>query len=66
MLPVSLGMVLYEADPSVIEMFVAAMPAEVRPAFPKAANDADAAYAERLYGTPTPPRVTDGQVPAAS
>jgi hemerythrin-like domain-containing protein len=60
MLPVSLGMVLYEAEPAAVEMILAAMPAEVRPAFPKTATDAYAAYAERLYGTPTPPRITDG------
>jgi hypothetical protein len=50
LLPVSLGMVMYEAEPAVIEMIVAGMPAEVRPAFPQAANEAYVAYAQRLHG----------------
>jgi hemerythrin-like domain-containing protein len=61
LLPVALGMVLYEADPAVVEKIVADMPAEVRPAFPQAANDAYAAYAQQLHGTPTPPRATSGK-----
>jgi hypothetical protein len=57
LLPVTLGMVIYEADPVVTEKIVAEMPPEVRPAFPRAANEAYAAYARQLYGTPTPTRV---------
>jgi iron-sulfur cluster repair protein YtfE (RIC family) len=49
LLPVCLGMVMYEAEPAVIEMIVAGMPANVRPAFPQAANEAYAAYAQRLH-----------------
>jgi hypothetical protein len=54
-------MVIYEADPAVTEKIVAEMPPEVRPAFPQAANEAYAAYARQLHGTPTPPRVTIGR-----
>lgn len=61
-LSVSLGMVFYEADPAVVEMIITGMPAAIQPSFPKAAIDAYAAYAYRLYGTPTPPRVTDGRL----
>lgn len=61
LLPVVLGMVIYEADPAVTEKIVAEMPPEVRPAFPQAANEAYAAYARELHGTPTPPRVTIGR-----
>jgi hypothetical protein len=48
-------MVIYEADPAVTEKIIAEMPPEVRPAFPQAANEAYAAYARQLHGTPTPP-----------
>jgi hypothetical protein len=61
LLPVSLGMVIYEADPAVTDKIIADMPAEVRPAFPRAANEAYAAYARQLHGTPAPPRVTTGR-----
>ena len=46
---------MYEAEPAVIETIVAGMPAEVRPAFPQAANEAYAAYTQRLHG-PAPAR----------
>jgi hemerythrin-like domain-containing protein len=55
LLPVTLGMVIYEADPAVTEKIIAEMPPEIRPAFPQAANEAYAAYARQLHGTPTPP-----------
>jgi Hemerythrin HHE cation binding domain len=57
----SVGMIFYEADQAVIDMIIGHMPAEIRPAFPKAANDAYAAYAERVYGTPAPPRGLGGR-----
>ena len=61
LLAVSLGMVIYEAEPAVTEKIIADMPADVRSAFPRAANEAYAAYARQLHGTPTPPRVTTGR-----
>ena len=61
-LPISLGMVFYEADPAVIDMIIGGMPAEIQSAFPRAANEAYAAYARQLYGTPTPPRLTSSRL----
>jgi hemerythrin-like domain-containing protein len=57
-LPVLIGMFMYEADPAVIDLAVAEMPAEVQPVIRDLARKAYAAYAEELYGTPAPPRVT--------
>jgi hemerythrin-like domain-containing protein len=57
-LPVIFGMMMYEGDPVVIDEVVAQMPAEIRPAIKGLATRAYAAYAEELYGTATPPRVT--------
>jgi hypothetical protein len=51
-------MVMYEGDPEVIDAIVAAMPAEIQPIIKGAATAAYAAYAQNLYGTATPPRVT--------
>jgi iron-sulfur cluster repair protein YtfE (RIC family) len=61
LLPVCLGMVMYDAEPAVIEMIIAALPAEVRPAFPRAANEAYAAYAQRLHGPVPVPKLADSR-----
>jgi hypothetical protein len=57
-LPVILGMFMYEAEPAAIDLAIAEMPAEVQPVIRVVAPKAYAAYAEELYGTPVPPRVT--------
>jgi hypothetical protein len=57
-LPVIFGMFMYEAEPAATDLAVAEMPAEVQPVIRDLAPKAYAAYAEELYGTPTPPRVT--------
>jgi iron-sulfur cluster repair protein YtfE (RIC family) len=57
-LPVMFGMFMYEAEPAAIDLAVAEMPAEVQPVIRDLARKAYAAYAEELYGTATPPRVT--------
>jgi hypothetical protein len=57
-LPVMFGMFMYEAEPAVIDLAVAEMPAEVQPVIRDLAPKAYAAYAAELYGTPNPPRVT--------
>jgi hemerythrin-like domain-containing protein len=57
-LPTIFGMSMYEADPAVIDMAVAQIPAEVQPVIKGLAANAYAAYATELYGTATPPRVT--------
>ena len=51
-------MIMYEADPSVIGMAVAQMPAKVQPVIKDLAASAYAAYARELYGSATPARVT--------
>jgi hemerythrin-like domain-containing protein len=56
---VGLGMTFYECDPQVIDMIVSHVPAEVQPVIRDQAANAYAAYAEKLYGTPTPPRETN-------
>jgi hypothetical protein len=58
MLPTIIGMFMYEADPAAIDLAVAEMPAEVQPVIRHVGPKAYAAYAETLYGTSNPPRVT--------
>jgi hemerythrin-like domain-containing protein len=58
-LPTIFGMIMYEGDPVVIDAMVAEMPAEIQPVLKDAAAQAYAAYAQQLYGTATPARVTD-------
>ena len=55
---VAFGMAMYEGDPRVIDMMVNAVPPEARPTIRDQASAAYAAYAEKLYGTATPPRET--------
>ena len=52
------GMMMYETPPAVVDKIVTHMPAEVRPVIRGVARKAYAAYAEQLYATSTPPRVT--------
>jgi hypothetical protein len=55
---VTFGMVIYEADPEVIDRLVDEMPAGIRPHIRGSAAAAYAEYAEKIYGTTTPDRVT--------
>jgi hypothetical protein len=55
---IAFGMAMYEGHPQVIEMMVNAVPPEARPTIKDQAAAAYAAYAEKLYGTATPPRET--------
>ena len=57
-LPTLFGMFMYEADPAVIDMVVAELPAEVQPVIKDLGAAAYANYAKGLYGTATPPPVT--------
>jgi hemerythrin-like domain-containing protein len=57
-LPVIFGMMMYEGEPEVIENIIAEMPAEVQPVIKDLAPKAYAAYAEKVYGTSTPPGVS--------
>jgi len=52
------GMTMYEADPAVIDTVVAQLPAEHQPVIEDLAAKAYAAYAQELYETATPARVT--------
>ena len=57
-LPVIFGMFMYEAAPAVVDMVVSVMPAEVQPVIRDLAVESYAAYAQALYGTVAPRRVT--------
>ncbi|MEU4475200.1 hemerythrin domain-containing protein [Micromonospora sp. NPDC023888] len=58
LLPVIFGMLMYEGAPDVIESIIAEMPPEAQPGIKQLASQAYAGYAEKVYGTSTPPRVT--------
>lgn len=58
LLPTTFGMVIYECAPEVADALVRVMPAETRPFIKETATAAYAAYAEKVYGTATPRRVT--------
>lgn len=55
-LPLVFGMAMYEGAPEVIGAMIAEMPAQAQPVIRELAPKAYAAYAEQIYGTPTPPR----------
>jgi hemerythrin-like domain-containing protein len=57
-LPVLFGMFMYETDPAVVDLAVAEMPAEIRPVIRDLSTAAYASYAQELYETATPSRVT--------
>ncbi|MFF3755250.1 hemerythrin domain-containing protein [Streptomyces sp. NPDC002018] len=50
------GMMAYEGEPDTVRDIVATMPPEIRPVMADLAAQAFAQYAERVHGTPTPPR----------
>ena len=52
------GMFMYDTAPEVIELVVADLPAEIQPVIRDLAANSYAAYAQQLYGTATPGRVT--------
>jgi hypothetical protein len=56
-------MFMYEADPAVVDLTVAEMPAEVQPVIRDLGAAAYASYAKELYRTVAPPWVT-GQLSA--
>lgn len=57
-LPAISGMIMYEGDPAVIDAIVVEMPAEIQPAIKDVAVLAYAVFAQQLYGTAAPARVT--------
>jgi hemerythrin-like domain-containing protein len=54
-LPVLLGLMMYQGDPRAVQTTFDNMPKEVRPILAEAAPKAYGDYAERVYGTRTPP-----------
>jgi hemerythrin-like domain-containing protein len=57
-LPTLFGMFMYETEPDIVDLVVAEMPAEVQPVIKDLGAAAYANYAQQLYGTATPARVT--------
>jgi hypothetical protein len=53
---IGLGMALYGGNQDNVDAIVGHVPAQQRPAITEQASSAYAAYAEKLYGTATPPR----------
>jgi hemerythrin-like domain-containing protein len=58
--PLIVGMMMYEGDPQAVQEAIDKMPAEVRTIISEMAPKTYAAYAEQVYGTPTPPH---GDIP---
>ena len=58
-LTLGFGMLMYEGEPEVIDLAIAALPPEVRTAIRQRAPQAFAAHSERVHGTATPPRSTE-------
>jgi hemerythrin-like domain-containing protein len=56
MLPLALGLMMYEGDPSAVQDALNNIPAEVRGIVAEQAPAAYAAYAQAVYGTSTPGR----------
>jgi hemerythrin-like domain-containing protein len=54
MLPLALGMMMYEGEPAAVQDALGNIPAEVRKAVAEQAPAAYAAYAQLVYGTATP------------
>lgn len=62
-LPLAFGMMLYEADPEIVDRAVASVPPSMRGVIHSLAQEAFAAHSRAIHGTPTPPRSTE--VPAS-
>ncbi|MFF2328625.1 MULTISPECIES: hemerythrin domain-containing protein [unclassified Streptomyces] len=59
-MPVSFGMMMYEADPALIDGMFAGMPADVRLVLKEVASKAFAAHSTTVHGTAAPPRARAG------
>ncbi len=57
-LPLSFGLVMYEADPDVVKSVLKEAPLPARVLVPRIAPRMFAAHAKRVHGTATPPRAT--------
>lgn len=58
-LPLAFGMMLYEADPEVVDRAVASVPPPLREVIRGLAQEAFAAHSQLIHGTPNPPRSTE-------
>ncbi|MFC4033007.1 hemerythrin domain-containing protein [Streptomyces polygonati] len=58
-MPLGFGMLMYEGDPEVVEIALVRLPPELRSAVREQAPQVYAAHAERVHGTPTPPRSSE-------
>lgn len=58
-LPLAFGMMLYEADPEIVDRAVASVPSAMREVIRGQAQEAFAAHSRVIHGTPTPPRSTE-------
>jgi hemerythrin-like domain-containing protein len=56
-LPLMFGLMLYEADPELLDIVLAQMPPEMRSALTEQAAQAFGDHAQRVHGTRTPPRI---------
>jgi hemerythrin-like domain-containing protein len=56
-LPLILGMAMYEADREVFQDTLSKFPLEMRIGLVQMASEAFASHSERVYGTATPPRI---------
>jgi hemerythrin-like domain-containing protein len=53
---IAFGMTVYDGGPGAMEVMMSHVPVAQHPTIEEQASRAYAAYAEKLYGTPTPPR----------
>lgn len=58
-LPLAFGMMLYEADPEIVDRAVASVPLPLREVIRGLAEEAFATHSRVVHGTPTPPRSTE-------
>ena len=58
-LALAFGLVMYEAQPDVLELVLLTLPEEIRPALKSAAQQAFAAHSQAVHGTATPRRSTE-------
>jgi hemerythrin-like domain-containing protein len=58
-LALAFGLVMYEAQPDVLEMVLLTLPEEIRPALKPAAQQAFTAHSQAVHGTATPRRSTE-------
>lgn len=58
-LPLAFGMMLYEADPEIVDRAVASVPSAMRDVTRGLAQEAFAAHSRVIHGTPTPPRSSE-------